>query len=155
MDFRSTVSLIVLFCAVQLAPSSRPTRETLWLLHLLWWSRQPPEIKSQWTTWQISLSRRLFISTKVDPMKKVATDHQVCQLTRVFIQHTSTCIEPRFTSGADAVTLKLVHFAMANANGWLLGADPSISMCLRVATTSSATARWVRMPRSATERIST
>ena len=53
-------------------------------------------------------------------MKRVDTDHQVCQHMQVFSQLTYSYTEQNPTIGVDVVIHKLTLFAMASASGLLL-----------------------------------
>ena len=79
--------------------------------------------RSLWTTSQTSQSKRLFNLVNPDHMRRAGTDHLLYQHMQEYTPLISTYTEPRSTTGAVVVTLRMVPGAMVSASGSLRGAD--------------------------------
>ncbi len=108
------------------------------------------EIRSQWMISLTSQSKKLLTWLRIVLMKRVNIDHLLFQLSLVYSQPTFTCIVPRCTIGAHAVTLRTHPSVMVNASGSWHAADQFLSTFLNQATTSFATAKCQQMRHSAT-----
>ena len=106
--------------------------------------------RSQWMTSQTSQSKRLFNLVNPDHMRRAGTDHLLYQHTQEYTPLISTYTEPRSTTGAVVVTLRMVPGVTVSASGSLRGADLWTSTSPSQATTSSATASYQPMLPSAT-----
>ena len=111
--------------------------------------------RSQWMTSQTSQSKRLFNLVNPDHTRRAGTDHLLYQHTQEYTPLISTYTEPRSTTGAVVVTLRMVPGVTVSASGSLRGADLWTSTSPSQATTSSATASSQLMLPSATALINT